>query len=107
MHAIDVTGIQERELFKSALRTTLIKDHADVETFEQLFPLFFGVGTPPMQQAGGAGSNLSEQQQQQLSQAMQQLMQQLSQQLRDFLQRLMQGQPLSREELQQLAQQAG
>lgn len=110
MHAVETMGINERDAFKAALRTTLVKDKADIPTFEELFPAFFAVGTPPMQQmTGGAGnqSELTEQQQQQLSQAMQQMIQQLTQQLRDLLQRLAQGQGLTREELEQLARQAG
>lgn len=107
MRAIDQMGIEEREAFRATLRTTLIKEHADFPTFDQLFPMFFNVGTPPMQQAQGGDSQLSEQEQQQLSEAMQQMMQQLSEKLRDLLQRLMNGQQLSREELEQLAQQAG
>lgn len=107
MRALDTMGIQEREAFRSTLRTTLIKEHPDFETFDRLFPLFFNVGTPPMQPMQGDGSELNEQQQQQLSEAMQQLMQQISEKLRELMQRLMQGQQLSREELEQLAQQAG
>lgn len=107
MRAIDQMGIQNREAFKSTLRTTLIKEHADFPTFDQLFPTFFNIGTPPMQQMQGADSSLTEQQQQQVSEAMQQMIQQLSQKLRELLQRLMNGQQLSREELEQLAQMAG
>lgn len=110
MHAVQAMGIDEREAFKAALRTTLVKDKADIPTFEELFPTFFSVGTPPMQQmmgGGGQDGELNEEQQQQLNQAMQQMMQQLTQQLRDLLQRLMQGQGLTREEMEQLARQAG
>lgn len=111
MHAIEAMGIDEREAFKAALRTTLVKDKADIPTFEELFPAFFSVGTPPMQQMMGGGSGedgeLNEEQQQQLSQAMQQMMQQMTQQLRELLQRLTQGEGLTREELEQLARQAG
>lgn len=110
MHAVETMGIEEREAFKAALRTTLVKDRDGIPTFEELFPAFFSIGTPPMQQmmgGGGGEGELNEQQQQQLSQAMQQMVEQLSQQLRDLLQRLMQGQGLSREELEQLARQAG
>ncbi|HEY0736490.1 MAG TPA: VWA domain-containing protein [Herpetosiphonaceae bacterium] len=107
MRAIEQMGVEDRELFKSALRTTLVKEHADFPTFDELFPMFFNVGTPPMQQMQGPGSGLDEQQQQQLSEAMQQMMQQLSEKLRELLQRLMNGEALSREELEKLAQQAG
>jgi hypothetical protein len=107
MRAIETMGIEEREAFKATLRTTLIKEHADFETFDRLFPMFFNVGAPPMQQAQGDDSPLNEQQQQQLSEAMQQLMQQISEKMRQLLERLMSGQQLSREELEQMAQQAG
>lgn len=107
MRAIEQMGIAEREAFKATLRTTLIKEHADFPIFEQLFPTFFNIGTPPMQQIQGGDGQLSDEQQGQLSEAMQQMMQQLSQKLRDLMQRLMNGQPLSREELEQLAQMAG
>src|SRR5919202_37753 len=79
MRAIEQLGIMDRELFKSALRTTLVKEHADFPTFEQIFPIFFQIGPPPMQQPGGNG--LSEEQQAQLDAAMQQLMEQLGQKL--------------------------
>src|SRR5918997_5707033 len=96
MRALEQLGITDRELFKAALRTTLVKEHADFPTFEQLFPAFFNVGAPPMQQPQ---SGMSEEQQAQLDQATRQLMEQLSQRLRDLLQRLMNGQGLTREEL--------
>ena len=105
MRAVEQLGIIDRELFKSALRTTLVKEHADFPTFEQMFPIFFQIGPPPMQQPGGNG--LSEEQQAQLDAAMQQLMEQLSQKLRELLQRLMAGESLTREELEAMAQQAG
>src|ERR687886_410112 len=105
MRAVEQLGIIDRELFKSALRTTLVKEHADFPTFEQMFPVFFQIGPPPMQQPGA--NRLSEEQQAQLDAAMQQLMEQLSQKLRELLQRLMAGESLTREELEAMAQQSG
>src|SRR3954451_2602774 len=105
LHAIEQMGITDRELFRLALRTTLVKEHADFPTFEQLFPAFFNVGTPPMQQPQDSG--LSEEQQGQLDQALQEMIEQLSQRLRELLQRLMAGEALTREELESLAQRAG
>lgn len=107
MRALETMGVEEREAFKAALRTTLIKEHADFATFDQLFPMFFNIGTPPMQSMQGGEGGLNEQQQQQLSQAMQQLMQEISEKLRQLLKRLADGQPLTREELEQLGRQAG
>ncbi|PLS80119.1 MAG: hypothetical protein CYG59_09705 [Chloroflexi bacterium] len=107
MRAIQALGIEDRETFKAALRTTLVKEHADLPIFEQLFPMFFNIGTPPMQSAQGEDSELSQEQQAQLDQAMQQMMQALNAKLRELMQRLMSGQGLTREELEQMAQQAG
>src|SRR5919112_2581221 len=73
MRALEALGVQEREAFRSALRTTLVKEHPDFPTFDRLFPLFFSVGAPPMQQMAGEGGELNEQQEQQLSEDMQQL----------------------------------
>ena len=94
MRAIEALGVEDREAFRSALRTTLVKEHPDFPTFDRLFPLFFTVGAPPMQPMSGQGGEdeLDEQQQEQLSEAMQQLQQQLSDKLRQLAQRLMEGQ---------------
>lgn len=105
MRAIQQMGITDRALFKAALRTTLVKEHADFPIYEQLFPAFFNVGTPPMQQPGESG--MSEEQQEQLDAATQELMQQLSEKLKELLQRLTEGKGLTREELEQMAQRAG
>ena len=45
--AIDLMGIHDRERFRLALRTTLIKDVHHLPVFDQLFPLFFGTGAVP------------------------------------------------------------
>jgi uncharacterized protein len=105
MHAVEQLGIADRELFKAGLRATLVKEHADFTTFDQLFPAFFSLGPPPMQQPQNSG--MSEEQQQQLQQAMEQLMEQLGQRLRELLERLMNGQGLTREELEAMARQSG
>ena len=53
--AVDLLGIQDRELFRLSLRATLVKNIKDIPTFEKLFPLFFGSGQPPAM--GGNPSN--------------------------------------------------
>ena len=45
--AIETLGVQDRERFRVALRTTLVKESQDVPTFDQLFPLYFGNDAPP------------------------------------------------------------
>ena len=100
--AVDLMGIQDREHFRLSLRSTLIKDVRDLPVFDKLFPLFFGTGQPPMM-GGSPTDNLTPEEIQQLVDALKQF----SDQLRQRMERLMNGEPLSREELEALAQMVG
>ena len=51
MRAIGVLGVTDKALFQESLRTTLVKESRDFPIFDQLFPLYFGSGGPPMQNA--------------------------------------------------------
>ena len=54
LRALEISGITDRTVVQAALRSTLVKDSADVPVFDELFPQFFGVDEPPpMQQTGG------------------------------------------------------
>ncbi|OQY84878.1 MAG: hypothetical protein B6D41_15045 [Chloroflexi bacterium UTCFX4] len=46
--ATEITGVQERQTWKSALSATLIKEEPDRQVFEKLFPYYFGSGGPPL-----------------------------------------------------------
>src|SRR5512147_1842111 len=100
--AVDLLGIQDREQFRLSLRATLIKDVRDLPTFDKLFPLFFGSGQPPMM-GGNPMDQLSPDEAKKLAEALRQF----SQQLRDRMDRLMNGKPLNRQELEALAQMVG
>ena len=39
--ALEITGIESKDAFRSALQTTLIKNHNDLESFSALFDLYF------------------------------------------------------------------
>ena len=93
--AVDLLGIQDREQFRLSLRATLIKDVRDLPTFDKLFPLFFGSGQPPMM-GGNPMDQLSPDEAKKLAEALRQF----SQQLRDRMDRLMNGKPLNRQELE-------
>ncbi|MFQ5693972.1 MAG: VWA domain-containing protein, partial [Nitrospinota bacterium] len=99
MGAIGHTGIQERETFRSALRLTLIKDGKDIPTFERLFPLYFGLGEPPLLQPSDL---LSPEEMEMLQQALQAL----GPRLLDLLRRLLEGRRLENEELKELGEMA-
>ncbi|MCL4505098.1 MAG: VWA domain-containing protein [Chloroflexi bacterium] len=99
LRAITAVGVMDRQLFKNALKTTLIKEPADVPTFEQLFPMFFSGEGAPLQTPQG----LSPEQQEQLQNALDQL----KQQIRELMKMLANGEQPSRKQLDQAAQQAG
>ena len=100
--AVDLMGVQDREHFRLSLRTTLIKDVHDLPVFDKLFPLFFGMGQPPLM-GGNPETGLTPEEAQMLAQALRQF----TQGLRQRMERLMNGEPLSQEELDALATAAG
>ncbi|MBK9927162.1 MAG: VWA domain-containing protein [Anaerolineales bacterium] len=100
--AVDFLGIQDREQFRLSLRTTLIKDQKDLATFDKLFPLFFGSGEPPMM-----GGNPSDDMTPEEAQMWAEAMEQFAEKLRQRMERLMNGEQLSRSELEALGQMVG
>lgn len=100
MRAVEVLGIMDKELFRQSLRATLVKESDDFAAFEELFPLYFGSGGPPMQ---SAMEELSEDDQEMLQAALQALSGRL-QQLMDWL---TSGEGPTKEELDELAERAG
>jgi hypothetical protein len=100
--AVDLMGIQDREQFRLSLRATLIKDVKDLPTFEKLFPLFFGSGQPPMM-GGNPSDEITPKEAQMLAEALKQF----AENLRQRMERLMNGEPLTKSELETLAQLVG
>lgn len=100
--AVDLMGIQDRESFRLSLRATLIKDVKDLPTFDTLFPLFFGSGTPPMM-GGTPSDDLTPEEIQMLAEALKNF----AENLRQRMERLMNGEQLSRVELEALGQLVG
>jgi uncharacterized protein len=99
--AVDSLGIQERDAFRLSLRATLVKEAADLGTFEELFPLFFdGTDAPPLM---NLTEDLSEEEAAMLAEALRQF----GDRLREMLERLLRGEQLSKEELEQLGQMVG
>jgi len=100
--AVDIMGIQNREEFRLSLRTTLIKDLKDLPTFDKLFPLFFGSGQPPEM-----GGNPSDEMTPEEAQMWAEAMSQFAEELRQRMERLMNGEPLTKSELESLAKMVG
>ncbi len=101
--AVDIMGIQDREEFRLSLRSTLIKDVKDLPTFDKLFPLFFGAGQPPPMMGGNPMDDMTPEEAQMWAEAMRQF----AQSLRQRMERLMNGEQLSREELEALGRMVG
>ena len=55
LRAIEATGIADKDLFRAAMRATLVKEAHDIPEFERLFPAYFGTGAPPMPNQPGGG----------------------------------------------------
>ncbi len=100
--AVDIMGIQNREEFRLSLRATLIKDLKDIPKFDKLFPLFFGTGHPPEM-----GGNPSDEMTPEEAQMWAEAMRQFAEQLRQRMERLMNGEPLTKSELEALGQLVG
>jgi hypothetical protein len=99
--AVEALGVQERETFRIALRSTLVKEPQDVPAFEQLFPLYFGADAPPPM--FNSADELASDEMDLLAEAIRQF----TGRLREMLVRLLKGQQLSPEELDQLGQLVG
>ncbi len=100
MHAVGALGVTNKDIFRNSLQATLIKDSDDFQVFDELFPLYFGSGGPPLQ---NAFDELGEDEQQMLEMALSALSGRL-QQLMDWL---TSGDGPTKEELEEMARRAG
>jgi uncharacterized protein len=98
--AIRTMGVMDRDRFRWSLRATLVKEASDLPIFEELFPLYFGVDQPPML---NPQDGMSPEEQEML----QQTMDDLAGELQQLLNWLLNGRQPTKEELQELAEQAG
>ncbi len=98
--AVASLGVGRKEIFRQSLRATLVKQAEDQPVFDELFPLYFSGNEAPLQ---SALEELSLDDQELLKAALQAL----SGRLQQLLDWLTSGQGPTKEELQQLADQAG
>nr|MCU0493406.1 VWA domain-containing protein [Chloroflexaceae bacterium] len=99
LRAIEQSGITDKEFFRMALQATLVKDQADLPTFQQLFPMYFlQKEAPPMKQPGGG--QLSEDEQQKLQEMLEQMLANMTpQQLAQLFEAMMNGQRPSAQQM--------
>jgi uncharacterized protein len=100
-NAVDKLGVQDREAFRLSLRATLVKEAKDLPTFDELFPLFFSsADSPPLM-------NLTEDLTPEEARLLAQALRQFSEHLRQMLEKLLRGEKLSQEELDEFGQLVG
>jgi uncharacterized protein with von Willebrand factor type A (vWA) domain len=98
--AAQAVGVRQRGPFRVALKSTLIKQRSDSPTFDELFPLYFGLATGPR---SPADEGLSEAGQRMLERAFAQW----AGQLRAALERAVDGRPFTNDDLRAAAERAG
>jgi uncharacterized protein with von Willebrand factor type A (vWA) domain len=74
--AVERMGVRDRREFQDALRATLVKEARDRPVFDELFPLYFGSGGPPL---NDLTEGLSPDERNLLAQALRALLQRLRQ----------------------------
>ncbi|HEX2979931.1 MAG TPA: VWA domain-containing protein [Anaerolineaceae bacterium] len=94
--ATETLGVMDKEAFKFSLMTTLVKEARDQENFEKLFPLFFDAGSPP--EMNDPSQGLTPEEAQMIAQALREY----TSQMRRMMEKLLEGRPLSPQELNQL-----
>ena len=99
--AVERLGVKQRENFRLALQATLVKDYSNLAVFEELFPLFFGTGDA--QSMHNAGDDLTPDEAEMLAQALRQF----NDRLRSMLERLLKGDSLDADELEQFGRMVG
>ena len=100
MNAVAALGVADKAVFRASLRATLVKDSDDFVAFDELFPLYFGSGGPPLQ---NGLEDLSPDEQQMLKMALSAL----SGRLQQLLDWLTSGNGPTKEELEELARRSG
>ena len=100
--AVDLMGILDKNVFRLSLRATLIKDARDIPIFDQLFSLFFSSNQPPL-----LVGNLADQLTPDEAWMIAEVIRNAADSLQHNLDRLMEGKPLSPQELESLARMVG
>lgn len=100
-NAVQEMGVRNREAFKLSLQTTLVKEAKDLPVFEELFPLFFDTAQPPPLM--DATHDLTPDEARKLADALRQF----SAELRKMMEKLLKGDQLSQQELDQLSRLVG
>jgi len=99
--AVESLGVKDRELFRLSLLSTLVKDASGRPIFEELFPIFFGSSEmPPM-------LNISEDLTPEEAEMIAQGLRKVNESLRKLVDKLMNGDPLTQDELERLARMVG
>ncbi|MDX1436482.1 MAG: VWA domain-containing protein [Anaerolineales bacterium] len=99
--SIQELGVKDRELFRISLQSTLVKDVDNIPTFNELFPQYFGgLGVSGLR---GLSEDLTDEEAAVIAQALRDY----AEQIRRSLERLMDGDSLTQEELDRTGRRVG
>ncbi|HZW02862.1 MAG TPA: VWA domain-containing protein [Anaerolineaceae bacterium] len=96
--AVEEMGVNDRNSFRVALRASLVKESDDLPVFDELFPIFFTANEPPRM------FNPSEELTPSEARMIADALRQFTDKLRKALEKMLEGRPLTPEELNDLAQ---
>lgn len=96
-------GLYNMDYFRLAMRSAMVKERGDQDLYDEFFPLFFSSNDAPMV---NITDQLSPEQQEMLQQALEELLGDM-QKLQGLMQKLMDGEQFSQEELDQMARMTG
>lgn len=94
--AVQMLGIADKETFRISLRAAMIKDQPSLPIFDELFPMFFGKES--LTPYKDATRHINPDQAKMIAESLRQY----NQYLRKMLNKMILGQPLSQEELEEL-----
>ena len=100
--AVEILGIAQREQLRLSLSSTLVKDRRDQPVFARLFPLFFGSGQPPPLR-----EDLSDELTPEEARTLAEALLRLPERLRANMERLISGERVREDELENLGRMAG
>jgi uncharacterized protein len=103
LRALEQIDVAERGAVQTALQSSLVKERADMAVFDELFPQFFGVDTPPPMQTPCGG--LPDDGAAQLEQMLQELLDSLDDEALERLIEALMGNGMTRAELREMMQQ--
>lgn len=103
LYGVESLGIENPAIFKATMKSTLVKDSKDHQTFDTFFPLFFGSHHPPLI---NIPENLSDEERELLEQALRSLAE-VHDALKALIKQVLDGQAFDEDQLREMSERSG